>query len=118
MINPLGTYVYTWINGQYVGEDSFGNRYYEHKKNSTRPLNKQKRWVLYKGLLEASKISSQWHGWMHFSFDAPLDLSKQYSWQKPHTPNMTGTKYAYRYHSSIDKVSRRVLHNYESWKPE
>ena len=46
---------------------------------------------------------------MHFSFDAPLDLSKQYSWQKPHTPNMTGTKYAYRYHSSIDKVNRKSI---------
>ena len=38
--------------------DNFGNKYYESKSN--------KRWVIYNGETEASKIPSEWYLWMHY----------------------------------------------------
>ena len=117
MVNPIGTYLYTWLNGRQVGEDEFGNRYFEHKNNQSLPQNKQKRWVIFKGLIEASKVPPKWRGWLHFACNDVKEY-QSYDWQKKHSPNMTGTKYAYKYHTSIDNIDRRVLNNYESWKPE
>ena len=28
----LGTRIYTFLNGNFVGQDEFGNKYYENKK--------------------------------------------------------------------------------------
>ena len=51
----VGTYLYTWLRGRQVGADQFGNRYYEHKSKKL-ANGKLKRWVLYNGLAEASKV--------------------------------------------------------------
>ena len=52
-----------------------------------------KRWVMFNGEIEASKIPPHWHAWLHKSIDEPpLNYSHKYSWQKDHKPNMTGTK--------------------------
>ena len=31
----LGTIVYTWLKGNFVGEDNMGNKYYTNSKNTT-----------------------------------------------------------------------------------
>ena len=93
----VGTLFYTWLWGRQVGTDQFGNRYYEHK--SKRLANgKLKRWILYKGLTEASKVPPKWHAWLHYNLEElPNDMNiMEYEWQKPHLPNLTGTKYSYR----------------------
>src|SRR5277367_2844777 len=51
----LGTLVTTWFSGQFVGEDAFGNRYYQNKTGL-------RRWVLYNGTVEASRVPPDWHG--------------------------------------------------------
>ena len=56
----LGTRIYTFLNGKLVGKDEFGNKYYENKK-------KNKRWVIYQGEIDASKISNEWYLWIHFT---------------------------------------------------
>ena len=56
----LGTGIYTLFYGKFVGKDEFGNKYYERKK-------KNKRWVIYNGEIDASKISNEWYSWMHFT---------------------------------------------------
>ena len=45
----FGTRLQTIFFGKFVGEDEFGNKYYENKK-------RKKRWVIYKGEIEATKI--------------------------------------------------------------
>ena len=53
----LGTRIYTLFLGKFVGEDAFGNKYYESKNG--------KRWVIYKNDVEASKIPDEWYSWIH-----------------------------------------------------
>ena len=38
--------------------DEFGNRYYQNKDGS-------RRWVIYNGTVEASRVPPDWHGWLH-----------------------------------------------------
>ena len=92
----LGTLVYTFLRGSQVGIDQFGNRYYKSKGKKLN--NRERRWVLYKGKPEASKVPGEWHAWLHHTVDEPLTESafQAPSWRKEHTPNLTGTSNAYR----------------------
>src|SRR5216683_1057162 len=58
----------------------------------------ERRWVLYNGLAEASKVGPDWHGWLHHTFDLPPteETVTPRPWWKPHRPNLTGTPDAYR----------------------
>ena len=47
--STIGTRIYTWRNGQFVGEDIFGNRYFRDKTG-------RRRWVLYKTIAEPSQV--------------------------------------------------------------
>ena len=87
----VGTFIYTIFFGKFIGSDEFGNKYYENKRNN-------KRWVIYKGEINASKITSEWYSWTHnISKESPLEKkTTKYSWQKPHIENKTGTKEAYK----------------------
>ena len=86
----IGTRIYTFFYGKFVGEDEFGNKYYQN-------LKRKKRWVIYKGEIEATKIPVEWYSWMHFIKNKIEDSHKleKYQWQKNHLSNQTGTKTAY-----------------------
>src|SRR5258706_193125 len=60
----LGTRFWTWRAGEPVGTDEFGNSYYRTKTGD-------RRWVIYNGEAEASRIPAAWHGWMHKRTDIP-----------------------------------------------
>ena len=103
----LSTRLYTSRHGHLVGQDGFGNSYYEDKTGvgPARP----RRWVIYLGVADASKVPPEWHGWLHYSLDEPPANDYQAkSWQKPHIPNRTGTPEAYRPTGSILNPQRRV----------
>ena len=53
----LGTFLYTLFTGKFVGSDQLGNKYYTNSKG--------KKWVIYKDLVESSKIPPEWHLWIH-----------------------------------------------------
>ena len=53
--NTWGTRLTIWNQGRFVGEDDFGNRYYEQKKG-VGPAGRPRRWVTYTDLAEASKV--------------------------------------------------------------
>ena len=90
----IGTKIYTWLYGNYVGSDELENKYYCNSKDFSNI--KYKRWVIFKGEIEASKIPPHWHAWLHKSIDkAPINYSHEYDWQKNHQPNHTGTSKAY-----------------------
>ena len=114
-----GTSIYTWLCGNFVGTDEFGNKYYCNSKNFK--SESAKRWVMYKGEIEASKIPPHWHAWLHKYIDIPqLDYKHKYDWQKNHKPNMTGTKEAYFPSSHpLSKTynSEQNEKDYESWTP-
>ena len=123
----IGTRIMTWLRGEQVGSDDFGNRYYRDK--SKRKLergggrfSREKRWVLYKGEAESSRVPAEWHGWLHHTVnEIPADGGKpKYAWQKPHQPNLTGTPDAYRPPGSLVRGGHRAptTGDYEAWKPE
>ncbi len=59
----IGTLIYTWLCGQKVGTDGFGNHYYSGRRNSL--YGRERRWVVYNGIDEASKVPPEWHAWLH-----------------------------------------------------
>ena len=104
----LGTFIYTLLNGKLVGIDEFGNKYYSNKSG--------KRWVIYKGETESTKIPPDWHLWIHFLKHKPEKDRKKYSWQKRHEENLTGTKNAYKPDGSLSAISKKTIKKYETWK--
>ena len=68
----FGTQLWTWLYGEFVGEDEFGNRYYRTKGGKIDPtLGFERRWVIYNGFAEASTVPPSWHGWLHHTVDVP-----------------------------------------------
>ncbi len=108
--------------GVFVGEDAQGNRYYEAKDTRDSYDGRKRRWVIYRGYADASKIPVDWHGWMHHTFEEPPTVAPftLKSWEKPHLPNLTGTPYAYRPAGSIARGGERqkATGDYEAWRPE
>ena len=83
--STLNTAFTTWMKGKKVGEDDQGNVYYESAAG--------KRWVIFNGTIEASRISPEWHGWLHHTWDQPptrVALPRK-AWEQPHEENLTGT---------------------------
>ncbi len=124
--------IFTWWNGAtlgtlfdiarratLVGEDSEGNRYYQENKASLE--GRPRRYVIYNGYAEPSRVPADWHGWLHHSFaepptERPFQLK---SWEKPHRPNLTGTRFAWRPKGSLANGGDRAAAtgDYEAWKP-
>jgi len=111
----LGTKLFTWRKGEQVGSDDQGNRYYRERGG-------ERRWVIYNGEIEASRIPPEWHAWLHFIADAspaerPLPVKP---WEKEHIPNLTGTKGAYFPPGSLYHHGHRppATGDYEPWRPE
>ncbi|NJM91745.1 MAG: NADH:ubiquinone oxidoreductase subunit NDUFA12 [Rhodospirillaceae bacterium] len=115
----FGTRVFTWLHGEHVGTDEFGNRYYLDKRNKGQP--RERRWVLYKGIPEASKVPPEWHAWLHRTVVEPPkpEAQRPRPWQKPHQPNLTGTGQAYRPPGHTLKGGQRAkgTGDYEPWIP-
>lgn len=115
----LGTRLFTWLHGELVGTDSFGNRYYRDKRTAGR--GRERRWVLYKGEPEASKVPPEWHAWLHKITKEPPQpgAQPQRPWQKEHLPNLTGTDLAYRPLGSQLRGGQRskATGDYEPWVP-
>lgn len=116
----MGTHIFTAWRGHFVGEDEMGNRYYEEKQAAGgRP---KRRWVIYKGAAEASKVSPDWHGWLHHTFDAPPTVEPFVvkAWEKPHVPNLSGTPFAWRPQGSLARTGHRpkATGDYEAWSPD
>lgn len=95
------------------GKDHFGNEYFESKNLDY--LGQKKRFVIYKGLIEPSKIPPLWHAWLHHLTDIIPTDSQNYTWQHDHMPNLTGTKFSY--HPNNKSLRSRVASDYNSWKP-
>ena len=106
---------------KFVGEDNAGNKYFSAKPR--KGYKRERRWVIYDGVPEATKIPPEWHGWMHHQTDViPANDEKSFrrSWQTPHQVNLTGTSEAYRPPGHLLKGGERAktTGDYEAWNPE
>jgi NADH:ubiquinone oxidoreductase subunit len=121
VLSPAHIHLFTATSrGQRVGEDSLGNVYYRAKARSG--YKRERRWVMYNGEPEASKVPPEWHGWLHYQTDVVPDSEAQSfrrPWQKPHKPNLTGTDQAYRPPGHLLKGGKRdkATGDYQPWTP-
>jgi len=110
-----GTWLFTLRKGERVGEDSDGNVYYRER-------NGRRRWVIYNGEAEASRVPAEWHGWLHHTVDtAPSEQAPVVkAWEKPHQANVTGTTQAYFPQGSLNAggARARATGDYEAWTPD
>jgi NADH:ubiquinone oxidoreductase subunit len=118
----FGTQLWTWRFGELVGEDEQGNRYFRTKGRKIDPsLGFERRWVVYNGYAEATRVPPSWHGWLHHTVDvAPTEETyTPREWEKAHIPNMTGTPAAYRPSGSTLASGRRpkATGDYQPWTP-
>lgn len=109
----LNTRLWSWRKGTAVGEDDLGNTFFQNADGT-------RRWVMYKGEVEGSRISPDWHGWLHHTWDeTPKDRPLTHkTWEKPHIPNQTGTQQAYAPAGSIRRVDPKSRADYEAWSPK
>jgi NADH:ubiquinone oxidoreductase subunit len=109
----LNTQFFTWRKGTKVGEDNQGNVFYRNADDS-------KRWVIFNGEAEASRVAPEWHDWLHRTWDEPPTthpMAKK-AWEKPHQENLTGTALAYAPAGSIRRAQPATRRDYEPWTPE
>jgi NADH:ubiquinone oxidoreductase subunit len=132
---PVLKSIFTWWNGAtigirwtiakggvFIGEDDHGNKYYEAKTNHDSYDQHKRRWVIYQGYAEGSKVPAEWHGWLHYTFDEPptVEPLTRRAWEKDHLPNLSGTVDAWRPQGSISREGERprAVGDYQAWKPE
>lgn len=124
--------IFTWWNGstfgtgltllrrgaRLIGADEQGNRYFEEKAPSGSD-GRLRRFVVYHGVAEASRVPPDWHGWLHHTFADPPTVAplKRRAFEKDHVPNMTGTPLAYRPPGSL-AGDGAVKADYEPWTPD
>lgn len=126
----LATKISVLLTGHYVGKDRFGNRYYESRRLNG--LGKKRRFVMYHGVAEASKVPPEWFGWLHHSEDQPLrteptthsdahngKLGAKTESVLGYHPNFSGTKKAWRPPGSLLAGGKRpsATGDYEAWHP-
>lgn len=113
----ISTIIYTSIFGKFVGKDEYGNSYY---RNYNITKQKSKRWVIYKGITEATKIPPLWHRWLHNVTDKlpNEEQTEKHVWQKEHRPNLTATTLAYHPQKKINQQHQKKEAYYQAWKPK
>ncbi|WP_305096904.1 NADH:ubiquinone oxidoreductase subunit NDUFA12 [Croceibacterium aestuarii] len=124
----FGTMLWSARNGEHVGTDAQGNKYYRSKDDSAgkawaqRAHGGERRWVIYNGANDASRVPPEWHGWLHQSYDELPESHLQPAkiWEVDYTPNATGTPGAYRPAGALERGGRRAAAtgDYEAWTPD
>ena len=121
----IGTSLWSALNGEQVGTDLAGNRYFRSKKRVERGqpfAGRERRWVIYAGSNDASNVPAEWHGWLHGSIEGvpESDLPPARAWEADHTPNFTGSVAAYRPQGALERGGRRAAASgdYEAWSPD
>lgn len=126
--------IFTWWNGATigtslharrhfgrVGDDGWGNIYFESKKPGSE-TGMRRRWVIYQGANDASRVPPEWHSWLHHqSEDVPdISLPAARAWQREPAPNLTGTSQAYRPSGALEAKGGRPAStgDYEAWTPD
>lgn len=122
----IGTHLWaSRAGGEHVGTDAAGNKYYRAKAkggtNNGSYTQREKRWVIYNGANDASRVPAEWHGWLHGTYDDVPEshLSPPKVWEADYTPNATGTAQAYLPQGALERggTRARAVGDYEAWTP-
>lgn len=113
----------TWLNtrlkGERMGSDALGNVYY---RGGAQTNGDPRRWVIYNGANDASRVPPEWHGWLHGTLDDVPDaaLPPPRRWELEATGNLTGTAQAYLPSGALAAGGKRAIASgdYEAWNPE
>lgn len=100
-----------------IGKDDQGNTYLEERKASG---GRRRRFVIYNGLADASRVPAEWFGWLHHIIDEPPTIAPlpRKAWEREHKANLTGTPAAYRPPGSLARATEApAMDGYESWDP-
>lgn len=121
----LGTMMHSAMSGEKVGTDAQGNAYFRGKKRAANggPFDgRERRWVIYNGANDASRVPAEWHGWLHGNGEGPPEsnLPPPRIWEVDYTPNVTGTIGAYRPQGALERVGHRApaTGDYDAWSPD
>ena len=116
----IGTSLFTAMKGEQIGTDAQGNRYFRSKRKDDSV--RERRWVIYEGANDASRVPAEWHGWLHGAFDDVPEshLPPPRIWEVDYTPNATGTPGAYRPQGALERGGKRAgaTGDYEAWSPD
>jgi NADH:ubiquinone oxidoreductase subunit len=111
----IGTALYSARNGVQVGEDELGNRYFRSKDGA-------RRWVIYNGSNDASRVAPEWHGWLHGTFEGEPEsyLPPKRKFETLPSVNPTGSDDAYRPEGAIEVGGKRAsaTGDYQAWSPD
>lgn len=98
-----------------VGSDGLGNIYYMSKKGG-------RRFVIYNGANDPSRIPPDWYAWLHHMIDGPPEesLPPAPKFLREAEPNRTGTPLAYRPSGALELGAQRpaASGDYEAWTPD
>ncbi len=111
-----GTAIFSRRHGREVGRDDEGNVYFQGRKDPAR------RWVIYNGSNDGSRVPPNWQLWLRGSIeDLPGEaLPPARHFQRKPTPNLTGTIEAFRPGGALgtNRVRPASTGDYEPWTPE
>ena len=111
----FGTFIYSKRFGRKVGSDELGNAYFEGRKHG-------RRWVMYQGSNDVSRVPPEWYAWLTRQIDGVPDesLPPPPRYLKPAVPNLTGTPSAYRPSGALERGGRRqaASGDYQAWTPD
>ena len=112
----LGTSLFTRRFGREAGRDEAGNIYFQHRDNKAR------RWVIYAGSNDGSRVPPGWQAWLRGTIDELPDksLPARRAFEKPPLANVTGTELAYRPGGALGSGTKRAAStgDYQAWKPD
>ena len=87
------------------------------KSNSPKNNHRERRFVNYSGIVEASKVPQCWNAWLHHVVkDPPINDQSKPEWIKEHTPNLTGSPYSYEY--TFEKNTKKTKKKDSIWSPD
>jgi NADH:ubiquinone oxidoreductase subunit len=110
----------TWLRGELVGVDDYGNRYY--RERGAAGWRKERRWGVFSREAEPTRVPPGWVGWLHKRFEKPPSEQPLPAprWEQDPFPNPTGTPGAYLPPGAIERGGHRApaTGDYEAWRPE
>lgn len=123
--NSFFTMLRTWLRGELVGVDDYGNRYYRergYRDPGGVGWRKERRWVVFSRHADPTLVPPGWVGWLHRRLEKPPSEQPLAAprWEKEPLPNLTGTPGAYLPPGAIERGGQRApaTGDYEAWRPE
>ena len=111
-----GTAIFSRRHGEEAGRDEAGNIYFRHRKDPRR------RWVIYQGANDSSRVPPGWNAWLRGTIDEVPDkaLPPRRAFEKPALANPTGTAATYRPSGSLARggVRPATTGDYQPWTPD